>query len=40
MHLSELLKLNMVVNVDEDMTKDAKEAGNINNGHLLHTHKD
>ena len=36
---AELLKLSTVVN-DDDLDRATMEAGNINNGHLLHTFKD
>ena len=40
MHQAELIKLFMVVNTDEDLAKTVMEAGDMNNGHLLHQFKD
>ena len=39
MHHAELLKLSMVVN-DDDLNRATVEAGEVNNGHLLHAIKD
>lgn len=40
MHQAELIKLAMVVNTDEDLAKSVMQAGDMNNGHLLHQFKD